>query len=206
MSPYLVPLLVLLLFVLLLGVLSLLRREPLSARAAAEVLAFGGGVILLCWLLRLRLDPVLLFALIYLVAMRARLVVEVANALARRSQLRQALRLYGLASRLAPDGPTYLTVLANQGAALLLARRLPEAVTVLQQALERPGLGAKAEAACRYNLGLAYTRQGERGLAQAQLEQVAGLLPGSPFARQAGRVLEALRSEPRESSPPELPM
>lgn len=206
MFPYLVPLLVLLLFVLLLGVLSLLRREPLSARPAAEVLAAGGGVILFCWLLRLRLDPVLLFVLIYLVAMRARLVIEVANALAHRGQLRQASRLYDLASRLAPDTPTHLTVLANQGAALVLAQHLPEAVAVLQQALTQPGLGAKSEAACRYNLGLAYIRQGERDLGQAQLQQVADLLPGSPFARQAGRALEALRSKAREATPPELPM
>ena len=202
MDPYLVLAFVLLVFVLLFGGLTLLRREPLSARFAAETLLVGGAILGLSWLLRRPWSPVLFFVILYLVAMRARLVTEVANLLAQRGRLPAALRLYELALRLATDSATRATVRVNQGAALLLGRRLPLAIAALQEALAGPGLGIKQEAACHYNLGLAYLRQGETGLGQAELREVGELLPGSIYARHAELALRS-RSEGGEAPPPQ---
>jgi hypothetical protein len=53
---------------------------------------------------------------------------------------------------------------------------------------ERPRLGLRYEAACRYNLGPAFEQKEEWGKAAAQYNQGIDLLSGSPYAQasQAG--------------------
>ena len=133
MDPYLVLLAALLLYVLVFGGLSLLRREPLSARFAIEALVVGGVIL-----------------------------------------------AFGR---------------------LLVGGRVPEAITVLQEVLQHTGsLGIKLEATSRYNLGMAYLKQGQVGRARAQLTEAAELLPGSVCARQARRALKRLDARPEEEA------
>jgi len=196
MDPYLVLVLVLLLFVLLVGGLSLLRREPLSYRYAGEILLLGA--VLLAVLRALQLpSPVLFSVALYLVTMRSRLLVDLANSLARRGRLDVALRLYSVALRLAIDPTDRLIVWANRGAALLQGGELAEAIAVLQKVLAVPSaLGIRLEAACRCNLGLAYLRRGQVGLGRAQLLEAIDTLPGSVYANRARLALQQLEAAP----------
>ncbi len=195
MDRYLLLLLVLLLFILFFGSLSLLRREALSSRFAFETLLVGGLILGAARALQAPPSPILFFVVLYVLGMRARLLVEVANALARRGRLAAASRVYAVAFRLATSRTDRGIVLANQGAALLLAAQLAEAIAVLQQALApASGLGIKQEAASRCNLGLAYLRRGETGLGRVQLHEVIDLLPGSIYAQRARQALQALDS------------
>ena len=195
MDSYLVSLLVLLLFIACFGGLSLLRREPRSARFALESLVLGGAIVGLAWTTRTPLSPLAFFLVLYLVAMRSRLLVEVANLLARQGRISAALRLYAWALRLAGDATSRVVVQVNRAAALLLGGRVAEVVTLLEGVLAPGhGLGIKWEAAAHYNLGQAYVRQGQTGLGRAQFHEVIALLPGSPYAQHAARALERLRS------------
>lgn len=195
MNPYLVLVLVMLLFILLWGSLSLLRREPLSARLAIEALLFGGVILGVGGLLQSPPAPVLFFVALYVFTMRVRLLVDIGNALARRGRLAAASHVYMLALRIATVPADRLIVLANEGAALLLGGQVPEAIAVLQEVLA-PGAspGIKLEAACRCNLGLAYLRQGQLGLGRGQLREAIDLLPGSIYAQRARHALERLEA------------
>ncbi len=188
-GPYVVLAGVLLLFILVFGGLSLLRREPAPVHFAVESLITGAVILGACWVAQAPPTPLLFFAVLYLLMMRARLLVDVANVLARRGRLGASLRLYGLALRVATDRATRGMVLANEGAALLLGGRVAEAIGALEQALSW-GLGRKVEAATRCNLGLAYLRQGEAGRGRAQLGQAQELLPGSIYAERARLALQ----------------
>ena len=124
-DPTLLLLLVASLFVLVFGGLGLIRREGLSLQFALEaigltILLVGGS-----WLLRISLDPFLFLAILYLVTMRSRLTVELANILARRGSYDPAFRLYNLSLAWWPDDSARLIVLANQGAAGLHASDRP---------------------------------------------------------------------------------
>ena len=200
MDPYLVLVFVLLLFVLVVGGLRLVRREPLSSRHAGEILAIGAVLLGLARLLGIS-SPVLFFVVLYLVSMRVRLLVDVGNKLAMSRRSEAASRLYGLALRLAVNPLERLIVGVNQGAALLHEGRVAEAIAVLEGVVSSPSsLGIKLEAACRCNLGLAYLRQGQVGRGRAQLQETIDLLPGSIYARRAYLALQQLEGpapEPR---------
>ncbi|MDI7277122.1 MAG: hypothetical protein QME94_14195 [Anaerolineae bacterium] len=196
MDPYLVLAFVLLVFVLLQGALNLLRREPLSGRQVGESLLVGAVILAVAWLAQAPPPAVLFFVVLYLVAMRARIVVDIANALAQRGRAEAASRLYDVALRLATVPLDRLIVLANKGAALLYLGRVEEAVRVFEGVLAVPAaLGVKLEAACRCNLGLAYLRQGRTGLGRGQLHETVDLFPGSVYARRAQLALQRLEAQ-----------
>lgn len=200
LNPTLLSLLVACLFALAFGGLGFLRREGLSIQFALEVagltLVMVGGA----WLLNLQLSPFLFLIVLYLVTMRSRLVVDLANFLVRRKQVDLAFKLYGLGLAWWPDAASRLIVLTNKGAAELYTGRLDAAVETLEGALkeeERPRLGLKYEAACHYNLGYAYEQKGEEAKAITQYHETIELLPGSLWAKAAQAALK--RRQKRES-------
>jgi tetratricopeptide (TPR) repeat protein len=196
MDPYLLLLLIGCLFILVFGGLSWLRREGLSLQFALESIGLmaiiGGGA----WVLRQTPNPFLFLALLYLITMRSRLLVEVANFLARRERYETAFGLYRLGLALWPDDASRLIVLTNQGAAELCNGQIEAATRTLESVLreeDRPRLGFKYEAAGRYNLGLAYEKSGETAKATRQYNEVLDLLPGSAYGQAAKAALKRLR-------------
>jgi tetratricopeptide (TPR) repeat protein len=192
-DPYLVLLFVLLLFVLLFGAASLLRREPLSGRWAVEVLLSGGVILVAARIAQAPPLPILFFVALYLLTMRARLLIDAGNLLASRGRLAFASRLYALALRLATSPPERLMVLANQSIALLQTGHMATGIAALEGVLSSPAcLGAKLEAACRCNLGVAYIRQGQVGRGRALLHETVELAPTSAYASRALSALQRL--------------
>ena len=89
-----------LLYILVFGGLSLLRREGLSARFAVESLIITGIVLLLVTVLAIPVHPVLFVLILYLITLRVRILVDVANSFARRGSYVRAESIYALASRI----------------------------------------------------------------------------------------------------------
>ncbi len=199
MNPYLLLILEALLFALVFGALSWLRGEGLPAQFAWEVLAFTALSLLLSWAARVAIHPVLFLVLVYLFTMRARLLVDLGNAFSARGRHEQALAILRLGSRLANDEVSRTMVRINTGVVLIRQKRLEEAIALLEDALSKipGGRGSpKYEAACRYNLGLAYLRAGQEGNAVRQFNEVIELLPASLYARGAEAALKK-RGQPK---------
>ncbi len=189
-DPYLLLLLIAALYVLMFGGLSLMRREGLSGQFAFEALALTALLVGGCWLARLPLSPVLFLLLLYLITMRSRLLVDIANLMARRERYPLAFRLYDLALSLRPDASARLAGLANRSG------QVQAAIATLEGALapeHRPRLGLKYEAAVHFNLGLAYESAGQWPRASHQYNEAIDALPGSPYARAAKARLERHR-------------
>jgi tetratricopeptide (TPR) repeat protein len=198
-DPYLLLLLIGCLFILVFGGLSFLRREGLSIQFALEAAAFTALLVGGSWVTGIPVNPFLFLVLLYLVTMRSRLVVDIANLLARRGRYDQALGLYQLGLAWWPDTPSRLIVLANRGAAELHRGQIEAATHTLESVLNAEHashLGLKYEAACRYNLGLAYEQKGEGTKASLQFNQVIDLLPRSPYARAAQAALKRRKKRP----------
>jgi len=184
-DPYLILPLISLCFVLIFGGLSLLRHEGLSTQFALEVLILTGLALLLSWGRRVIINPIFFLIFVYLVSMRARLLVDVANPLSTRGKHQIAEPILRLALRLRPDAVTRLIVLINYGVTYLRQGRFKEAIKVLEEVLSAKPLGTlgpKHEAACRYNLGLAYLQAGEERKAVGEFNEVIDLMPDSLYA------------------------
>jgi tetratricopeptide (TPR) repeat protein len=201
LDPTLLALLVALLYILAFGALSFLRREGLSIQFAIEgilvtLLLLGGS-----YLLGRPISAFLLLVVLYLVTMRSRLLVDLANIFARRGQADQASNLYRLALALRPDTSTRLIVLANRGAAELHNRQIDTAIDTLEGVLNGANsarLGLRYETLCRYNLGLAYQIKGEDIKSVQQFNQAIELMPGSPAAQAARAALKRRKGPPTE--------
>lgn len=193
LDPYLLLLLVACLFVLAFGALGFMRREGLSVQFAVETAILTAVLVGGSWLIGLPLNPFLFLVILYLVTMRSRLVVDVANALMRRGRKQAAFRLYDLALSLRPDASSRLVVLTNRGAALLLGGQVDDAISALRGVLadsQKSRLGIKYEAAAHYNLGYAYEIKGEDAQSVTQYNQAIEALPGSLYARAAQSALK----------------
>jgi len=204
-SPYLILPLISLFFVLVFGGLSLLRREGLSNQFAFEVLILTGLALLLSWGLGVIINPIFFLIFVYLVSMRARLLVDAANPLSIRGKHQIAESLLRLALRLRPDGVARLIVLINYGVTHLRQGRFKEAIEVLEDVLSaKPSgtLSPKYEAACRYNLGLAYLRAGEERKAVREFNEVIDLMPGSLYAVGARTALRKRKEEAKTRAQP----
>ena len=198
LDPYLLLLLVGCLYALVFGLLGYIRREGLSAQFLLEVVALTLVLTGVSWLLESPLNPIVFLVILYLVTMRSRLVVDVANLLARREYYDLAFRLYRLALVWWPDAPSRLIVQANLGAAQLYSGQADTAIDTLTGVLEaekRPRLGIKYEAACHYNLGFAYEKKGEKARAMAQYNEAVDALPGSVYAQAAQKGIDRLRKQ-----------
>lgn len=193
LDPTLLLLLVACLYVLVFGGLGYIRREGLSIQFAVEVailtLVLVGG----SRLLGINLSPIVFLIILYLVTMRSRLTVDLANMLARREQYDLAYKLYQLALAWWPDDTARLIVLTNKGAAELRGGRIDAAIDTLQGVLaikKRSRLGLKYEAACHYNLGYAYEQKGEDAKSVVQYNEAIDVLPGSVWAEGAKAALQ----------------
>jgi tetratricopeptide (TPR) repeat protein len=199
--PSLLLLLTACLYIVVFGGLSLLRREGLSAQFALEAVGLTILLVGVPWLFGASVHPVLFLAILYLVTMRSRLLVDLANFLARRRRTGTAFRLYRLGLAWWPDAASRLIVLTNRGAAELLTGQLDAAIQTLEGVLgeeQRPRLGLKYEAVSRYNLALAYERHGESAKATRQYNEVLDLLPGSPYHQAAKAALQRQKEKPPE--------
>lgn len=185
-----------LLYIVLFGGLGLLRREPLSLRFAVEGLAFTALIYAIYWVSGFLMSSVLFIILLYMVTMRAQVLVDAGNMVARMGKWNLARSLYGLGERLSVSDPSRWAARINTGACFLKEGRLEEAIhalTALVGNADKGNLPPKHEAACRYNLGLALMRSGKCAEAVHQLNEVIELLPGSIYAIGASAELKRYR-------------
>jgi hypothetical protein len=202
MGPWLI-LLEGLLFIALFGGLQFLRREGFSLRFAAESLVFTLVVLAVYWLTGMLLNAFVFLVLLYVITMRARILVDLANSLARRERFGAAHSLYGWAERAGTDAPGKQAARINLGACLVKEKRTKEAIDVLRAVLNENGkLAPKLEVACRYNLGLAFIRDGRPGEGVPLLNDVLELMPTSVYAigarSELKRYRNAMAPEPAE--------
>jgi len=196
MTPPLLLALLGLLYTLVFGGLMFLRQEGISARFAIEACVIVAIVAGAAQLTGFALNPAIFIILLHAITMRARLLVDLGNALARRKEWVAAARAYALAARLWPDDASRLIVRMNQGV-LALQRGQPDtAIAALRQVLsEATGgyLGAKHESACHYNLAVAYLKKGLDAQATLEFNAVLDTWPASEYARYASIALERRR-------------
>jgi tetratricopeptide (TPR) repeat protein len=196
-NPQLLVILVGLFFILVVGGLSLLRREGLSSQVALEALAIIGLAVVLGASIGMTVDPIILFVLLYLFTMRARLLTDLANLVFRRRGYPAAEPLYRLALRLYPDRSSRFVVLINWGTARLRSGDVEGAIAnftdVLAAAGKNGGLGHKYEAACHFNLAVAYRKAGDDVKAVVQFNQVIDLYPASIYSQAAEQALRKMR-------------
>jgi len=196
MNPHLLIITIGLCYIVIFGGMSVLRREGLSTQFALEVLAITALVEAGALLTGTPINPILFLVFIYLISMRVRLLVDLANLLSGRGRQRDAISLLQLALRLFPDRSTRLIVLVNMGTVQLRRENPQSAQALLESVLEEAkggGLGIKYEAACRYNLGVALQRQSKEAEAVRYFNETIGTFPNSLYAVAAQRALEQRR-------------
>ena len=204
MGPWIV-LLVGLLFVALFGVLSFIRKEPLSIRFAVECLGLTALAYIIYWATRWLISPIAFLLILYLVTMRAQILVDLGTVFARRGSFGLAKRLYEAAQRMGTADFSKVVARINIGSCLLKEKRLEEAIQVLRGVAvdaEKGLLAPKHEAACRYNLGLALMRSGKTAEAVHQLNLVEELLPASIYG--VGAKAELKRYRQAASAPGDI--
>lgn len=185
-------------YIVLFGGLSLLRREGLSSRFAIEALVITFMVGGLTALTGIQIHPIMFLIVLYLITMRVRLLVDIANFFAQRSQFERANLFYNLAQRLWPDQTGHLVIQVNQGTALLQNDALDEAIAVFTDVLKNANqgyLGVKYEAATHYNLGIAYRRKDMEPQARLEFTAVLDTWPASQYAQRAEIALSKERKK-----------
>jgi tetratricopeptide (TPR) repeat protein len=183
-------------FVVLFGVVSLLKREGLSRRFALEAVILTLLVSGATFLAGVQTHPVLFLVILYLFTMRVRLLVDVGNIFATRTQFDLADKFYALAANLWPDETNRLILKVNQATSLLQRQELDEAIAAFREVIEQAKtgyLGVKYEAAARYNLGVAYLRKNMVADATIAFNAVVDTWPASEYARRAETALEKQR-------------
>jgi tetratricopeptide (TPR) repeat protein len=203
MNPYLLITAIGLGYILIVGGMSLLRREGLSNQFAFEVLGFTALVVAGAVLTNTVVDPILFLVVVYLLSMRARLLVDLADFLSGRGRQRDAMAVLQFALRLFPDRSTRLVVMISMGT-VQLRRQSPESAqelfeTILGEA-KQGGLGVKYEAACHYHLGLALQRQGKDAEAVRQFNEAIETFPTSVYGRAAAQALERRRAKAADAA------
>jgi tetratricopeptide (TPR) repeat protein len=196
MNYHLLILLEALLFILIFGGLPFLRKEGLSIRLVAEVLIVTGLTLGISLTTGLRLAPVVFLIVLYVAVMRSRALIDLGNLLTSRGRHQQALSVYRLSLRLAPDMPVRLLALTSYGAVLVRIGALDEAVRILEGVVEQAAerLFPKQESACHYNLAVAYMRLGDDAKSVREFNATIDAWPLSPYARYAVAALDKRRN------------
>jgi tetratricopeptide (TPR) repeat protein len=201
MNPHLLIFSIGIFYILIFGSLSLLRREGLSTQFAIEAFVITLVVEAIAFPTNTPVNPLLFLIFLYLVTMRGRLLVDIANPLSSRGRQRDAIKLLQWAMRLLPDRSTRLVIQVNMGIVQLRRKNPANAQQLFEEVLEEMeqggGLGVKYEAACRYNLGQAFMQQGKEVEAVRQFNETTIIYPGSIYARSAGNILEQRRTRRR---------
>ncbi len=191
LHPSLLILLIGLLYLLGFGALSFMRRQGLSTRFAIEglIVTLVGAALAVA---SVPVHPVLFLVVVYLVTMRARLLVDLGNWLASRGRYGQALDLYQFALRLGSDDVSHQITLINRGVTQLRMQEPEAAYRTLTEALadEEVRPGAKYLAAGYYNLGLACRRTGREAEAIRHFNEAIDVLPTSIYAHGARQALK----------------
>jgi len=181
-----------LLFTVLFGVLTWLRREGISIRFAIEstLLSIAGSG--LAALTAVQINPVYFLGIIYVITMRVRILVDLGVLLANRKKLDAAGKCFDLALRLWPDLIGRTAVQLNQGVLFLQQGDKNKAVETFKEVLAvEEKLGPKTAAAAHYNLAMAYFMKGQEAQASAELLAAVDAAPGSEYARRAEHRLES---------------
>jgi tetratricopeptide (TPR) repeat protein len=203
MDPTLLIVFLGLVYVVVFGVMGLLQREGLSTQFTLEgllltLLAAAGS-----FLTGESVNPILFVVFLYLVTMRARLVVDLAHLLSARGRQGNAISMLQVALRLFPDRTARLITYVNMGVVQLRRENPESAKQLLEMALkegESGGLGYRYGAAGHYNLGLALMQLGQESKAVAHFKEAVESFPGSPYARAAERALARRREGKGASS------
>ena len=193
-----------LLYILVFGVMALLRREGLSIRFAIESVCLTAIAEILVVLTPIQIHPVLFLILLYLITLRVRILVDLANIFARRGNYVQAERIYKLASHLWPDQTGDLIIKVNYATFLLQKNQIDESIAIFTKVLSQANkgyFGVKYEAAAHFNLGVAYLRNNNDALATIEFNAVLDTWPASEYARRAASALERHR---RKNAPPSV--
>jgi tetratricopeptide (TPR) repeat protein len=166
---------------------SFLRREGVSNQFLYEGIGVTGLLLIVMYVGGFVIHPIYFLILLYLITMRARLLVDLGNRLSRRGRQRDALVIYNLALRCFPDHPTRLIVLINIGAIYLECQQPERTIEILEKVKAQIShrLASKYMASCCYNLGMAYRRVGRRADALRQFREVEDSYPLSRYARLA---------------------
>ncbi len=200
MTPYLIIALIGLLYILFFGLLSYLRREGVSMRFIIEALIVTALGTALTWATGWDLNPAIFVIVLYLITTRVRILVDLGNLLARRKDYAMAERVYTLAERLWPDEAGRLLVKLNRGVMAVHRADTEAAVAALREVLAAAGsgfLGTKSSAACHYNLGVAYLRQGQDAQASLEFNKVLDDWPMTEYARYARIALDRRKRAPQ---------
>jgi tetratricopeptide (TPR) repeat protein len=198
-----------LLYIVVFGAMALFRREGLSTRFAVESLCITAIAIILVLLTPIQINPVIFLLLLYLITMRVRILVDLANSFAGRGNNLQAEKIYNLASHMWPDQTNDLIIKVNHAILLLQKNQLDECITLFNNILSEANkgyLGIKYEAAAHYNLGVAYLRKENHTKATVEFNAVLDTWPASMYAHRAQKALERQRNKleaPTEDKPPE---
>jgi tetratricopeptide (TPR) repeat protein len=198
MNPHVLIIITGIFYILIFGGLSLLRREGLSTQFAVEGVVITLIVLAIAFVTNTPVNPLAFLIFLYLITMRGRLLVDIANLLSSRGRQRDALRLLEFGLRLLPDHTTRMVILVNMGIVQLRRKNPASAQQLFEEVIEemeqRGGLGIKYEAACRYNLGQAFIQQGKEVDAVRQFNETRIIYPNSIFAKAAANMLEKRRT------------
>jgi len=193
-----------LLYILIFGGMALLRREGLSIRFAVESVILTALAVIFIVFLQVPIHPVLFLLLLYLVTLRVRIFVDLANSFAARGRYAQAEKIYQLASQIGPDPTNKLIVNVNRAIMLLQRGETDQTINLFNEILNpvnRGNLGVKYEAAAHYNLAVAYLRQNNLSKATIEFNSTIDSWPGSLYANRAQQALD--RQQHKDSSPVE---
>ncbi len=198
--PALVILVTGLVFILAFGGLSYIRGYGLSGQLALEGLALTAIFALLAWATNISLNPIVFLIILYLVSMRARILVDAGNFFLNAGRIPTAISLYRLALRLWPDPASRCIANINIGVAKIRSGAFQEAIAILEEILEKykENIGFRNEAACLFNLGLAYRRLGQEDKAVRCLREALDLYPDSLYGRRARQLLKELGRSPEK--------
>jgi tetratricopeptide (TPR) repeat protein len=200
MSLYLMIGLIGLLYIVVFGGLGLFRREGLSIRFAVESVCVTVIAVILVVLLRIQVHPVLFLIVLYLITLRIRILVDLANYFAKRGNNVRAESIYNLAYHLWPDQTNDLIIKVNHATLLLQKNQLNEAISMFTEVLSQADhgyLGVKYEAAAHFNLGVAYQRNNNNSMATMEFNSTIDTWPVSLYAQRAQQALDHQRHKER---------
>ncbi|MGD8815524.1 MAG: tetratricopeptide repeat protein, partial [Anaerolineales bacterium] len=133
---------------------------------------------------------------LYLLTMRARLMIDWARLLIRRDRGPMAIDVLEIAQRMLPDKPARILIALYTGVAHLRSQDAPTAKTHLEKTLEmaaKGGLSSRNRTVCLYFLGHAHRLQGQTTEAKRSFREARDLMPKSPYAKAAAEALKEMR-------------